>query len=142
MFNAVNQYTYAQGNPVFYWDPTGRDTTGLGSLAFVGFGFGGLGSFAFVTGAASPSGPGVSGLRAPEPTPLEKTGQGYLRAVLFANGVELVDFGFLIAELSLASSPVTGPTSLIVIGSGLFIATVGTVEIGAALYMDTGAGAQ
>jgi len=32
-FNAVSLYTYAQGNPVFMWDPTGRITA-------VGFGFG------------------------------------------------------------------------------------------------------
>jgi RHS repeat-associated protein len=26
VFNAVNQYAYAQGNPVFLWDPTGNDS--------------------------------------------------------------------------------------------------------------------
>jgi RHS repeat-associated protein len=37
VFNAVNQYAYAQGNPVFMWDPTGTVSTTTATVAGVVF---------------------------------------------------------------------------------------------------------
>jgi RHS repeat-associated protein len=36
VFNAVNQYAYAQGNPVFMWDPTGTTSMVYDVAGFVG----------------------------------------------------------------------------------------------------------
>jgi RHS repeat-associated protein len=40
VFNAVNQYAYTQGNPVFLWDPAGRSDFGIARASSFSFSFG------------------------------------------------------------------------------------------------------
>jgi RHS repeat-associated protein len=56
VFNAVNQYAYAQGNPVFLWDPTGRVPHPTGELGSVSLGSLNLGDMP--VGHVSGGGPG------------------------------------------------------------------------------------
>ena len=68
VFNAVNQYAYAQGNPVFLWDPTGRELSpGQAATVYsVAYGAGVvLGAAVVVAGAPTGIGAVVWGIRVP-----------------------------------------------------------------------------
>jgi RHS repeat-associated protein len=68
VFNAVNQYAYAQGNPVFLWDPTGRELSpGQAATVYsVAYGAGVvLGAAVVVAGAPTGVGAVVWGIGVP-----------------------------------------------------------------------------
>ena len=155
VFNAVNQYAYAQGNPVFLWDPRGRDLTGLGQLAFVGIVMDFNIAMSQLHTTPEPPGPPAvdvmyrGGIPAEEPPspPGDDTVDisndatviaGYL---MIANGAELISVGFWVVRTGVVLSPFTGNVSLIGSVGGLAFVGIGAgnVAIGAAMVSDAGA---
>jgi RHS repeat-associated protein len=143
VFNAVNQYAYAQGNPVFLWDPTGRcachPVGGLESLNFGSLGLGSLGAIPTGVGgdwttAGRPGGPPVGDEKISD-----QTGRALVGAFLIASGVEMIDAGATVFELGVAFAPATRGTSVVAgtIGGG-FIFGIGVIEVGAGLAIANG----
>jgi RHS repeat-associated protein len=141
VFNAVNQYAYTQGNPVFLWDPAGRDISGLGSLAFVGF-F----TLSFITSGGEMPGQTVPG-PPPATPPSENPNNSQLLAggLLMMTGLGLIEVGEKSLEIGVAFAPVTGGRSLVggFIAYGAFTTFgVAGTALGAAICHDALAGGE
>jgi RHS repeat-associated protein len=143
VFNAVNQYTYAQGNPVFYWDPSGRETSGFDigtgmSFSSISFEFPsslGIGGTSLGIGGS----PGPNG-RMPlnaflndseeEEEKAEKGMLIYVGAMLVVAGAETIHAGELTIAAGLSFAGTTrGASAVVGTVAGLGFMGLGAIEI-------------
>jgi RHS repeat-associated protein len=154
VFNDVSQYAYTQGNPVYFWDPTGRISHPTGGLD--GLNLGGLGSLnfnfevpSFVGGLAlgSGGGPGGPGRRDTEKSEQEQEAERLANqaagVIIMVSGLEVMAVGFEAIKTGVRFSSSTRGLSAVggTLGGG-FLVIIGGAQFvyGYGLVMESGAG--
>ena len=136
VFNTVNLYAYAQGNPVLMWDPSGRHPVGaLVSLDLSGFTFT-LDISGLTVGGPPGNPPGPPPGRDPGDTRIADGWRVALGAMVIGAGAETIDAG---AAVVAASRGLPGPARAVGTIAGAGVMALGAAEVAVGTLIGSGA---